>query len=487
MPSGARPDRALMPGDARPECALGWGLAGIALVTLWRVALLPFDRADLFVDDAQYWLWGKELAWGYYSKPPLIGWILGLSTGMGGDAPFWIRLPLPLIHAGTAVLVMLIACRLWDARVGAVAGLAWVSLPGVSLGSLLVSTDTPMLFCFALGSLAFLILSEQRSAGWAMTMGAAVGGGLLAKYAMVYFAVTAAVMAAALPAARISWRDAGLAAGVALLVVAPNLAWNRANGFATLQHTADNASWDGPLLRPLALLEFWAGQAAVAGPVILVAWLAALRLARRDARLAWAVALSVPTFAIVSLQALRAGANANWAAAGHVGVVLAGVALLAARPRWLAAGLGLNLAIALALPLAATRADSLRLGDRIVMERYVGRAAVSLRAAEIARAEGLGTIVSDSRDILADLFYTLREEGFRLYARPVEGFPPHHYAQRYPLPPGDGPVLLVTRRGAPPECADGAEPVLVAQWRLEQGYTRAPIYAFRVPRSCWHR
>ena len=74
----------------RPEARLLLiGLAGIALVTLWRVALLPFDRADLYVDDAQYWLWGQELAFGYYSKPPLIGWILRLSTSIGNDGMFW--------------------------------------------------------------------------------------------------------------------------------------------------------------------------------------------------------------------------------------------------------------------------------------------------------------------------------------------------------------------------------------------------------------
>ena len=73
------------PGLRRAAFALG--LAGIALVTLWRVALLPFDSADLFVDDAQYWLWGQTLDWGYYSKPPLIAWILRLSTSIGSDAP----------------------------------------------------------------------------------------------------------------------------------------------------------------------------------------------------------------------------------------------------------------------------------------------------------------------------------------------------------------------------------------------------------------
>ena len=73
-----------MPPTARSEArAFGLGLLGVALVTLWRLALLPFDRADLFVDDAQYWFWGQALDWGYYSKPPLIGWIIRLSTSLG--------------------------------------------------------------------------------------------------------------------------------------------------------------------------------------------------------------------------------------------------------------------------------------------------------------------------------------------------------------------------------------------------------------------
>ena len=60
------------------------------LVTLWRVALLPFDRADLYVDEAQYWFWGQELAWGYYSKPPLIGWASNWwCRPRSADAEWW--------------------------------------------------------------------------------------------------------------------------------------------------------------------------------------------------------------------------------------------------------------------------------------------------------------------------------------------------------------------------------------------------------------
>ena len=74
----------------------------IAAITLYRIALLPLATADLFVDEAQYWLWGQELAWGYYSKPPLIGWVIRAVTDLAGsDGAFWIRAPGPVLHGIT--------------------------------------------------------------------------------------------------------------------------------------------------------------------------------------------------------------------------------------------------------------------------------------------------------------------------------------------------------------------------------------------------
>ena len=41
-------------------------------------------------------------------------------------------------------------------------------------------------------------------------LGAAVGTGLMAKYAMIYFPLCAALAALLLPSARIAWRDAAI-------------------------------------------------------------------------------------------------------------------------------------------------------------------------------------------------------------------------------------------------------------------------------------
>lgn len=472
MPTGA-------PADAR---AFRLGLAGIALVTLWRLALLPFDARDLFVDEAQYWFWGRELAWGYYSKPPLIGWLMRLSTAVGSDATVWLRAPLPLIHAATAVVVALIARRLHGDRVGGIAGLGFATLPGVAVGSLLVSTDTPMLLAFALATRAWVALSGRRSAGLAVGLGLAVGIGLLAKYAMVYFGLCAVLVALLVPDRRIAWRDALVAAAVALAVVAPNLIWNARNQFATLHHTADNADWQGLRLDVAGLAEFLGGQFAVAGPLVFAAFL--LALFRRDPQRRFLALMSLPIFAVVSAQALISNANANWAASAHIAALLLAAAFLASRPRWLALALALNLAVTAALPVAAAFADRWRVGGQLVLARYVGQAALSQRAAATARDAGLDTLVSGNRAMLADFFYTLRDAGLAIYAEPVDGFPPHHYAQKHPLPPGPGEVLYVD--DAAPACrTPGVTPVPVAVWTPDDGYRRKPVEAWRVPRACW--
>ena len=135
--------------------------------------------------------------------------------------------------------------------------------------------------------------------------------------------------------------------------------------------------------------------------------------------------------------------------------------------------------------MAAAFADRWRFGDNLVLARYTGRAELSRHAAEVARAKGLDTLVSDSRAILADFFYTLRDSGLALYAVPVEGFPPNHYAQKYPLPPGEGDVLYVGSRT--PACrAPDVAPTPVATWTPALGYRTDEVRAYRVPRRCWY-
>ena len=469
--------------------ARGWfwaALAIVAAITAARVALLALSQADLFVDEAQYWLWGRDLAWGYYSKPPLIAWVIRASTELGGsDAAFWVRLPAPLFHAATALILGAVAARLAQARVALAVAAAWATLPMVAVGSLLISTDTimfPFLAAALAGYLALLSAPAGRP-GVALLTGLALGAAFLAKYAAVFLVCLGAV-AALHPAARPRLRDAVLVLLGFAALAAPNLVWNAVNGMATLSHTVDNTGWRGGIAAdPGALLRFLGEQFLVFGPILfpaLVLAAAARRVPRRAGLLAF---LSLPVVALIAGQALISGANANWAASAYLAGTVLAVAWLCGRPRWLAASFIVNGLIALALPLAATRAETLRLGDRLLLQRYVGLDELSRDILTLAQAEGAAAIAANERAVLADLFYTGRDSGLPVRAWPRPGAPGNHYELRHAyLGDAEGPVLAVSRGAAVPPCA------ALRTGRIGPGpgaYGATPFLWWLVPPDCW--
>ncbi len=457
--------------------SIRWGVLVVLGVTLWRVVMLAFDRTDLFVDEAQYWFWGRNLDWGYYSKPPLIGWLIRAATTLAGsDARFFVRLPAPLLHMATALLLMAAAARVLPPRgVGAV-GALYVTLPLAALGSALISTDSVMLPFWALALWLWLRATEPAPPGWTgPALGAAIGFGLLAKYAMAYFALGMALAAFA-PATRIRWRQALAVAVTTLAVIAPNLVWNATHGAVTFRHTAGNAGLGAAALHPLGALGFLATQAGVFGP--LTAGALALGLAR-DRRLA---AFVLPPLLAVATLAMASRVNANWAVAAFAAGTIVAAGVLAPRRRWLVAAILVNGAATLAIPLAAAFAPALVTpGGDVLLHRYLGRADVSLEIADAARFAGLGTIVAGNRDILADLFYTLRAEPIRIYAFDRGGFPDHFYEATRPVPPElSGDVLAVTF--APFPCP-GTE--ALGTLRSDAGaYRGRTIWLTRAPARC---
>ena len=142
-------------------------------------------------------------------------------------------------------MVFLLARKLFDERFGFWSAVVFATLPGVSLSSTLISTDVPLLFFWAAALFCLVKLLETRAWTWSVLLGLALGFGLLAKYAMVYFLLGLVVYMALMPRARwllVSPRGL-LALAIGLALLAPNVLWNWQNGFATFSHTAANANW----------------------------------------------------------------------------------------------------------------------------------------------------------------------------------------------------------------------------------------------------
>ena len=464
------------------------GLFIVIGVTLWRIIALHFDTTDLFVDEAQYWFWSQNLDFGYYSKPPMIAWVIRAMTGLAGSSDiFWIRLCGPLIHMATALVLMTIAKRFVSRDIAGWTGATYITLPGVALSSVFFSTDVVLLFFLAAALSAYFGLTQKRSVGLALLMGVAFGCAFLSKYAILFVVPGGLIALVLLPTARIAWRDFLISAAAAIVVAVPNLWWNATHDATTIKHTTSIAHWSALNLDIRHGVEFFAAQFGVVGPIVFFAMLwAVYRMLKGqstaiDKLLTW---LSVPVVLLITLQALIAKAYANWAVTAYVaGTILAVWLLHRLWPKGLRVSLAINGTVSLLFPLAAVFAHQLVLpnGDE-AMKRYLGRSAVSREAGDLARTAGTDIIVSDNRDILADMFHTLRSEPLRIYARPPVEAPDNYYEQTFALPADvRDDVLFITMH--PLVCTD--TPESIKSWQPIDGYYRgATLYAYKVKAAC---
>ena len=132
------------------------------VITLLRSVALVVTPLDLGVDEAQYWLWSQTPDFGYFTKPPLIAWIIAAAHWLFGHHTWAVRLPSCWIHLGTALLLWRAASWLYGQQAGRLAALIWITLPATGLGSFLISTDTPLLALWSAGLLAMCGIASGR-------------------------------------------------------------------------------------------------------------------------------------------------------------------------------------------------------------------------------------------------------------------------------------------------------------------------------------
>jgi len=120
----------------------------IGCLLLFRLVYAAYVPLDLVPDEAYYWDWSRQLDWGYYSKPPMVAWLIGLSTSILGSTAFAVRLPAVLLGTLGLFWMYLLAARLYGRQAGFWAALLTAATPGNAALALLMTIDAPFLFCW---------------------------------------------------------------------------------------------------------------------------------------------------------------------------------------------------------------------------------------------------------------------------------------------------------------------------------------------------
>ena len=269
----------------------------------------------LAFDEAYYWQWSKNLAWGYYDHPPMIAFIIRAGTALFGDTSFGVRIVTLLLSIVATVAVWRAgAILLEDEYGGALAALVFNAMPMIGVEMLVATPDAPQI---AAAAVLFYVLAKLVQTGngqWWIAAGVVSGFALLSKYTGFFLGLGMLFWLLAVPSQR-RWLLSFwpyLGGAIAFLMFAPVVLWNADHDWLSFRLQFGRVGSGGFTLRYLG--EFLAGQIGLASPFIAILGVAGLvSIARaRDPERALIAALMVPALVFFFWQSLRNRVQGNW-------------------------------------------------------------------------------------------------------------------------------------------------------------------------------
>lgn len=309
----------------------------LAAILVLRVGYLALGLTDLVPDESYYWEWSRQLDWCYYSKPPMVAWIIGLSTRLFESTTFFVRLPAPLLSTSALLAMFLLARRMWDAEVGFYAVLAMALTVGSTVVSLLMTIDPPLVAAWSFSMLlVWRALDGRGGVGAWVLAGLVVAFGLLSKPSMLAFPGLLLLYLALRERGQLARLGPWVSVLVSLTAFVPILWWNSQNDWITFGHAADHFTpgEEKPLFQLKTFGDFLGVQAALVTPLTFLLFMAVLgagllRLRSLDRASAFALVFSGVPMAVMFLLSFKQRVHGNWSAPFLIG----GVLLLAAWAR----------------------------------------------------------------------------------------------------------------------------------------------------------
>jgi len=411
----------------------------VVLIAAYRFFVVMYSDVDMFADETYYWGWAQHFDFGYYSKPPMVAWMIMLTTSICGDAQLCVKLGSLIAYFFTSLSLYFLGKELYDERVGFFSALAFATIPAVFLSSTIISTDAPFLLFWSLSLNLFIrAIRQNTTLLWVLT-GVAAGLGMMSKYTMVFFLISAVIFLVLSPRYRHHLTNLKFYAAIVLtsVIFLPNLLWNVNNHFASFQHTEDLAQGDGLQLQIGKMFEFLGAQFGVFGPIffgLLLFLLFAYRSKSQEEpfKLLWWFV--VPLFALIVTISMTAGAYANWAAPVYVPATVLVVAYLLRQERTRL----LNIAIAINIFLGVLIYHYHAITDVLGIERtakldpykrVMGWSALGAEVTKVMQEHPGVKLLGDDRKNVAQIIYYADSHPFDIQY----WNPDHSFSDQYEL------------------------------------------------------
>ncbi|MBI5196825.1 MAG: glycosyltransferase family 39 protein [Nitrospirae bacterium] len=326
-------------------------LTTVAL-TILRFFYINTGLLDLSPDEAHYWDWSRRLDLSYYSKGPMMAYLMALTTGLMGSSVFAVRFFAPVFLALTSVIVYKLTKEMSGNELPAVtAGLLIHTTPLFAAYGVLMTIDSPFVFFWALALYLFWKAIQQgtgvRDSGlvnnlqkypqtpnpkyW-LLLGITIGLGLLTKYTMAFFYACAFLFIVFSKEQRhwLKEKEPYIALAISLTVFSPVIIWNAGQNWVTLKHTAGQAHISEEIkISFKSFFEFLGSQAGVLTPLLFAAVIYGALKAYKSRSLftvhrsLFLFCFWAPILGFFILKSIQAKVEANWATPAYLTAFIA--------------------------------------------------------------------------------------------------------------------------------------------------------------------
>jgi hypothetical protein len=232
---------------SRSATVLLFGGAALGIIALH---LASNGTLGFHTDELYYLACGRHPALGYVDFPPLVPLLARLETGLLGVSPWTLRVLPSLLGGFLVALSGLYVRRLGGSlMIQGIALLAAIAAPFLLGSNWVFQTVTFDQVTWMVAMYWFLCLVIDRRPRHWIYLGITLGIGLEVKYTIVGLILGIGIAVLLTPSLRIQLRTKypWIAAALALLIWAPNLAWQVVEGFPTLTYLANHRGGGGPV------------------------------------------------------------------------------------------------------------------------------------------------------------------------------------------------------------------------------------------------
>jgi len=201
----------------------------VLLAIVFALNLVQASITELIYDEAYYWYYAQELAWGYFDHPPMVAFLIAMGSWFF-QGELGVRFMSTLLSVGTYVLLWLLVDNPRKREYVLHFFLLVFSFTLLNAYGFLTLPDTPLLFFTALFLWLYKRFLQRPALGTSLLLGVVMACLMYSKYHAVLVILFVILSNLRLLRDKKAW----LAVIVALICYLPHLIWLQQNDFAPL-------------------------------------------------------------------------------------------------------------------------------------------------------------------------------------------------------------------------------------------------------------